>query len=297
MVEKIKACLLAGALGDSYGGRFENMDVPSKDEVWRFSDETQLTVATCEAILEHRKVDPGQIANQFVKWYRAGRLTGLGASTLKALVELSAGADWMVTGAKGDKSAGNGAAMRIAPLAFLLDPVREADRDLIRQICRITHHNEEAYLGALAITFSIRFILNDRQNFITQVIRQLPDSAVRDRLNELSREPGLSVKEMARKFGNSGYVVDAVPLAMFSAQQATQRGIAPVFREIAAAGGDTDTICSMTGQIAGTFLGMDGLPEDWMEKVRTAGFYEDYVGVFREFANFVTDQKGVITLF
>lgn len=53
-------------------------------------------------------------------------------------------------------SAGNGAAMRIAPLAFHVDPALAQDRQVIRDVCRITHHNDEAYVGALAIVGAVR---------------------------------------------------------------------------------------------------------------------------------------------
>ena len=45
--------------------------------------------------------------------------------------------------------------MRIAPLAFFLDPEDAGDRQLIRDVCRITHHNEEAYVGALAVVTAV----------------------------------------------------------------------------------------------------------------------------------------------
>src|SRR5262245_24138963 len=66
---------------------------------------------------------------------------GLGSSTLKALRDLSAGAHWALAGARGEYAAGAGAAMRIAPLAFLLDPASADDRVLIRDVARITHHS------------------------------------------------------------------------------------------------------------------------------------------------------------
>lgn len=86
------------------------------------SDDTQLTLATCESVIAAGGVRPEEVANAFISWYRAGRITGIGASTLKALRELDGGMHWALAGAKGEMSAGNGAAMRVAPLAFLLDP-------------------------------------------------------------------------------------------------------------------------------------------------------------------------------
>ena len=52
MDEKVKACLLMGALGDAYGSKYEQSDIPAGDSNWFFTDDTQLTMATCESIME-----------------------------------------------------------------------------------------------------------------------------------------------------------------------------------------------------------------------------------------------------
>jgi ADP-ribosyl-[dinitrogen reductase] hydrolase len=146
--DRILGCLLGGAIGDAVGG------VPERGEI-SLSDDTQLTLATCEA-LQVGEVSPEAIAAAFTRWFRAGAITGVGSSTLKALRDLAAGAHWALSGARGEMAAGNGAAMRIAPLAFLLDPSDPGQRMVLRDVCRITHHSDEAYLGALAVVAAIR---------------------------------------------------------------------------------------------------------------------------------------------
>ena len=101
-------------------------------------------------------MDPATIADAYVERFRSGPIAGLGASTLKALVELDAGGHWALVGRKGEMAAGNGAAMRIAPLAFCLDPATPDGRQKIRDVSRITHHNDEAYAGALAMVIAVR---------------------------------------------------------------------------------------------------------------------------------------------
>lgn len=297
MDEKVKACLLMGALGDAYGSKYEQTDIPAGDSGWFFTDDTQLTMATCESIMERGSVDPEHLAQTFRRWYRDRRLTGLGASTLKALVELVGGGHWHSVGAKGEMAAGNGAAMRIGPLAFVLDPKRDADRELIEQVCRITHHNADAYVGALAVVWAIRLVQNTDQNFIPAVIKALPDSRVRDRLEAISQNPGLRIRDIGKKFGASGYVVDSVPLALFAAQQAPALGVQAMMKEIVAAGGDTDTNCSIAGQVAGLILGTDAIPADWMTKLRATPKFEEFYDTMRRFAAYVSSQSGIQTLF
>jgi ADP-ribosyl-[dinitrogen reductase] hydrolase len=297
MDEKVKSCLLLGALGDAYGSKYEQSDIPSGDSPWFFTDDTQLTMATCESIMEKGVVDPEHLAQTFRRWYRDRRLTGLGASTLKALVELVGGGHWWTVGAKGEMSAGNGTAMRIGPLAFLLDPKKDDDRGLIENVCRITHHNGEAYVGALAVVWAIRLVQNTQQNFIPAVIKALPDSRVRERLEAIAHHPGLRIRDIGKKFGNSGYVVDSVPFALFAAQQAPTIGIQNMMKEIVASGGDTDTNCAIAGQVAGVCLGADAIPGDWMKKLKQTPHFDDFYDTMRRFGSFVSSQSGIRTLF
>lgn len=149
--DRARGCILAGAIGDAMGGPYEGQPGPlefREHRDWTISDDTQLTLATCDSIVEVGKVSPEHIADRFAQWFRHRRIAGTGSSTLKALRELEAGHHWALAGAKGEMSAGNGAAMRIAPLAFHLDPALAQERQTIRDVCRITHHNEEAYIGA-----------------------------------------------------------------------------------------------------------------------------------------------------
>lgn len=233
------------------------------------SDDTQLTLATCEAIIEHASPDPDTIARSLVSWFSRGKITGIGSSTLKALLELQAGNHWALSGARGERAAGNGAAMRIAPIAFFLDPTVDDDRQSIRDICRITHHSDEAYTGALAVLSAVRAAATGEwrgeATLLEIVVDLLPDTRVRDVLEELRTVGEMAIAEVARRYGQSGYVAESVPLALFAAQSTRQLGFKAVLTQVVEAGGDTDTIAAMTGSIAGTLLGDQGLPSDWFD--------------------------------
>src|SRR4030095_1370071 len=97
----ILGCLLGGAIGDMLGGPYEQSSGTSTSTHFvhrTISDDTQLTLATCEAIVEEQLISPAHIAKKFVSCFQRGQLTGLGASTLKALQDLSAGAHWALAG-------------------------------------------------------------------------------------------------------------------------------------------------------------------------------------------------------
>jgi ADP-ribosylglycohydrolase len=287
--DRILSCLLGGALGDALAAPFENCVVGTAFEVQSFlriTDDTQLTLATCEAIIAAGRADPAAIAARFATWHCGRHITGLGSSTLKSLTELAAGGHWALVGATGERSAGNGAAIRVAPLAFLLNPDDLADRRTLRDVCRITHHNDESYVGALAMLHVIQGIACDRpciEDLLLRLPKSLPDSRVRDRLVQIA-EDSPTVPEYLARFGATGYVVDSVPLAILAAMQATN--FLPMIQQIVACGGDVDSICAMAGQLHGARHGTASLPLELLTRINEAKVIQK---VFEDFASTVQE--------
>lgn len=116
----------------------------------------------------------------------------------------------------------------------------------------------------------------------------LPDSAVRDRINELLK-CDLPLAEIPFRFGTTGWVVDSVPLALCCAESILRDvPLTSVLAQAIELGGDTDTIASIAGQIAGTAVGFDAVHWEHFSGVRPT---EDVAGIAARFADFVTSQK------
>jgi ADP-ribosylglycohydrolase len=293
--DQILGCILGGAIGDALGFSQEGKRLPieiSDGDEWRLSDDTQLTLATCEAITSRNgSVDPAAIAERFAQWHRASRVTGMGASTFKALSELVAGGHWALVGRRGERAAGNGAAMRAAPLAFCLDPNDEEPRQTIRDICRITHHHEEAYAGALAVVVAVRAaatgLWDGSSDLLRLVVEALPDTQTRDRLVALTEiEEETPLLEIARRFGCSGYVAESVPLALCGASRIRSLDFKTVLVELIACGGDTDTNASIAGQVTGALIGRRRLPEGMIARTPDCTAVEAIASAFAESMNF-----------
>jgi ADP-ribosyl-[dinitrogen reductase] hydrolase len=296
---QFESCILGGAIGDAWGSSYENQPTQNntttfylgqkKEPVrtWAFTDDTQLTMATCETVCSGGAFNPALLADNFVKYYRERRLTGIGASTLKAIVELQAGGHWSQVGRSGEYGAGNGAAMRIAPLAFFKNITREN----IRDACRITHKNDEAYTGALAIVISLQSIITEtwtgENNLFDLLIPELPDTRVRDRLIEINAiNNQADIKSIAR-LGNDGYVVNSVPFAIYAATQVLQTGLSEMFNCIIETGGDTDTNASLAGQIAGTLIGKENFPRNLIAKLETVENYNWVRGIIENTKEYI----------
>jgi hypothetical protein len=94
--------------------------------------------------------------------------------------------------------------MRSAPFAFW----PQLDRSHPRDRCRLTHHHDEAYVGALAIVLASRAVHNGQwtgaESLLALSVPQLPDTRVRDRLLAIQAVPGPpTIAEVAR-LGNGG---------------------------------------------------------------------------------------------
>jgi len=275
LIDRLKGCLVGGAIGDCLGAPHEGagpLGAVTPPTSWAATDDTQLTLATGRAIAERGRVDPEAIAGALAAEFQQGRLTGLGASTRKALGELAAGAHWALVGRRGEMAAGNGAAARIAPVAFCLDLRSSLHRTLLRDVCRITHHSEEAYAGALAVALAVRLAIQPSTDepwpLLARVASRLPDSVTRDRLIELAALPDdATIGEAGARFGTSGYAAESVPLALFASRQIETRSLGVLLEDVIRAGGDTDTNAAIAGQIAGAHLGHAGLPPELVRQV------------------------------
>ena len=85
----------------------------------------------------------------------------------------------------------------------------------------------------------------------------------------------------------SGYVVDTVPLALRCAEGVRDRALAEVLAGAIRLGGDTDTVGSLTGQLAGAVLG--GVLENDLARVEGI---EDYRAIALRFAGFAGLKTG-----
>lgn len=74
----------------------------------------------------------------------------------------------------------------------------------------------------------------------------------------------------------SGYenVVDSVPLSISAASRVQELGLEKMFSQLIKIGGDTDTNCSIAGQIAGTLIGKQNIPTKFLSKLAQLPEYE-----------------------
>ena len=126
-----------------------------------WTDDTQLTIEVAETVLESGGyVDPERLSERLRAWLPHGR--GKGIATTSAVLAMDAGVPWWEAGPSVD-SAGNGAAMRAAPvgLAWSMAPdagplAREAVLSALP-----THAHPVGVAGAVAIAAGVALCIRN----------------------------------------------------------------------------------------------------------------------------------------
>ncbi len=290
-LERFQGCLLGLAVGDALGMPLEGMRASEirkrfgrvRDflaapwrmlEAGQWTDDTKMMLCQARSIAARGGFDLEDTARAFLAWYESGDWRGIGGATYDAMRRLQAGVPARESGMRGEMAAGNGAAMRIAPLGLLhcLDLARlRAD---VEASARITHDNPEAVAGSLAVAYAVaRAARGDLKpaSLIGDTAAFIGDSRVAERLEMAERflRQGMESEEALARLGTGGYVVETVASAFFSFLRSPD-DLEDTLSRAVGGGLDTDTTGAVAGAISGAFNGLSSIPERWRRGVEAA---------------------------
>lgn len=254
--EKLKAAIYGLAVGDALGvpvefkkrGTFSITTMTGygtySQPAGTWSDDTSMTLATCDSIRARGRVDAEDIQQRFRNWLYdgeyaiEGNVFDVGGTTARALRSGK--------GESGEHSNGNGSLMRILPLAFT-----EADNDTIAQVSAITHaHN-------LSKSICIDYIALARELIMGNDIVSA--------LSFISRTDGIT-KISEKEIRSSGYVADTFQAAVWCIS--TTNSYKDAVLRAVNLGDDTDTTAAVTGGLAGIVYGLEAIPQEWLDTLR-----------------------------
>jgi ADP-ribosyl-[dinitrogen reductase] hydrolase len=301
---KFEGCLLGLAIGDALGMPFEGWRPPwimsklghkvddfqpCKDRGLRpgqWTDDTKMALQLARSIIRRGGlVDPPDIARAYVEWFDSGDLRGIGGATAEAILKLKNGAAWNASGKTGEYAAGNGTAMRAAPVGLLNCNNIEKLKEDSRTDAVITHNNPEAVAGSRAVNFFVaggvcqHGLKEATPDLIDDCIKFIGACKVADQL-KLTKK--LLVENVAtgaalHTLGTSGYVVETVASAVFCFLK-TPGGFETTVISAVMGGGDTDTTAAVAGAISGAWNGTWGIPRKWIERVEDSAEIRSIAG-------------------
>ena len=294
--DRFLGCLLGLAIGDAFGMPVEGFPpdeirrrygwvdqyLPRTDSAGNeleaageITDDTEMTLCHVESLVSTGGlVDPENTGMRFLRLFHSESRRFMGRTTQLSLMQADETGDFQ-SGVGGEHAAGNGVAMRTAPVGLIHSVGRFNAEVFVREVMRaglITHSNPEAINGGVAMAYGVRL----------QVTGEVPPEVIPDEVCSFIDEDTVSKKirhagMLARrdldpdqhianlqKIGTSGYVAESVGAAFYCAAVAgddLRLGV-----ELATnAGGDTDTVAAMVGALIGAHAGARALPLDLVE--------------------------------
>ena len=252
-------------LGDMIGAPYEfdrggkTKDFPLFTEESRFTDDTVMTVAVAEALLEVKNGTPKETHDQLVrslrKWGRKYPGAGYGVRFSRWLRSK----DPQPYG-----SYGNGSAMRVSAAGWLYETLDLTLR-MARRTAEVTHDHPEGIKGAEATAGAVFMARtgSGKEEIRAYIVEEFG--------YDLSR----SCDEIRPGYHHVESCQETVPEAVTAFLEGTS--FEDVIRTAVSLGGDCDTLTCIAGSIAEAFYGVPAvleaacrarLPEDMLEVLR-----------------------------
>ena len=270
VLARAEAAYLGLALGDALGATVEFMtprEIVHQYGVHReiigggwlklrpgqVTDDPSMSLALGAAILVNQgRVEPLACAQAFDAWMRA-KPVDIGNTVRRNLVAFRHSGCPQAPASEHD--AGNGAAMRVLPVALATFGRPEAE---VRAACRaqahVTHHNGMSDAACEFLALAVQDFL--RGQSLQQVFR--------DRIHPLvTAHPAFAFGERPRRENPSGWVVETMQ-AVLQALVGVG-GFEHCLVDVVNRGGDADTTGGIAGMLGGALYGLPGLPRRWLK--------------------------------
>ena len=307
--DKFSGCIIGQAVGDALGfiaeghspenceayvNRVldENNEFPFKRGPYplgQYSDDTQLARELMLSIVQCKAFNPEDYAVRIANIFAENRIVGWGLATREAAERLIAGISWRESG-EPFPSAGNGSAMRAAPIGLLYyNQPNLIIKSAIDQSI-ITHSDPRCCAGSVAIAGATALVLQldnlNANKFLDQLAAwtEAIDVTVSEGLQALQDwldlPPGEAVHYVANYGYQSGYendwhgispyVISSVLWSLYAFLKIPDDYLESIRISIAV-GGDVDTTGAMTGAISGAFNGISSIPGRYVKLLNDCG--------------------------
>lgn len=248
--------MIGAIIGDIVGSRFESSPkypkLPVEDRNFelftskcRFTDDSVLTCATAEALLDTNFFIITEFEIYYKKWGRKYKNRGYGGMFKKWLAEPKMTAS---------NSYSNGAMMRCSPIAmcFRGESLWTA-LNYARDSVAYTHNSPESVRGVQSIVSAIHIAYNGKSK---EEIRAFVEENFGHMLNITVEEARLIPKTTIR-------CNVTAPQALVAFMESTDYESA--IRNAVYIGGDTDTNAAIAGAIAEAFYGFESIPKHMID--------------------------------
>lgn len=222
----------------------------------QITDDTAMSLALGYAILTDGKVEAHTVARAFDAWMRS-KPVDIGNTVRRNLIQFRKTGNPVAP--YSDHDAGNGAAMRVLPIALAtLGLTQEAVRTACRAQAHVTHHCALSDAACECLVFMVQDAMRgkDKNYLLNQHAHPLA-----------AKHPEFKFRAIKSISNPGGYIVDTVQ-AIFQSFFDTD-DFASCLIDIVNRGGDADTTGAIAGMLAGALYGLNEIPELWLNTLDT----------------------------
>jgi len=294
---KFLGALVGTAVGDAVGSGFEGRPAAEVEaieraadrrEILAYTDDTHMMIGVAESLVQKEGFDGEHMAHVFIRNYEIEPWRGYGPGPPNVFRMIRDGEAWDKAAEKlyHGGSYGNGAAMRIAPLAVFYHSNLTMLKEVAYRSSQITHSHVLGKEGAALQAYSVALAVGleyspdfDPRGFLSRLGELVQHETYREKLENIAVLLGEEDKTKAvAGLGNGVESFNSVPTAIYSFLSHANS-----FKEVVlfavSLGGDTDTIAAMAGALAGAYLGVDSVPNKWLHKLENRLYIEELATV------------------
>lgn len=296
----MRAAVYGLLIGDALGVPYEfyqNTELPPKEQIefeppmgfpkaypnipaGTWSDDGAQALCLLESLCDCGKFILEDFAQKLLLWLKEGKwaVNGLvfdvGMQTQNALTAYRSGVSAFESGNMEPEGKGNGALMRVLPLAVWHSG---SDRQLVLDAhtqCLITHgHICNQVCCALYVLVSRELcvavpFMDAYQNALIKLRKIYEHMPAHSHELETELQP-----DRAPIGSGNGYVVDTLKSAFMILGKATS--YEDSVKQAVLLGNDTDTTACVTGGLAGIIFGIDNIPKKWYNKLKEKQLLEE----------------------
>lgn len=259
-----------------------------------WSDDTSMTLATIDSIISTGTINPNDMANKFLNWFRNAEYTAtnetfdIGRTTLQSLAKYELKLyDAINCGEDNEYSNGNGSLMRILPVAYYIYYKDVTDNqeiyNIVKQVSSITHAHEVSILGCyIYVRFALE-LLNGKDkieayNNIKKLDYSMFNSATIDKYGRILKDNIQNFDE--ENISSSGYVISTLEAAMWLFLNSNDYNNT-ILRAVNL-GEDTDTVAACTGGLLGIYYGIENIKSSWKQNLKRYDYIVELCDKFDE---------------
>lgn len=309
LLDKFQGCLLGVAIGDTLGHPFEgklrsqiysyfddfNEFIQKNKSIFRtYTDDTQLTLHTAEALIKGNGFNIDYFIREYVNWLDDPPI-GPGYGCISSIRKLKYGVHWKQAASN---SGGNGTTMRISPIGLFYCKDPKGLKSSALESSLITHSHPAASAGAIVIASAIAYLIEKNpedgfsiDEFFDVIVNSISNS--QDEIWEefikilykLKSNLNMPIDSGLIKFSQAGvkspYFIEQYLGKAFVHPYTISTVICSIFiflkrmtsfkeciLELATAGGDSDTVGAIGGSLAGVYFGLQNITPDLIKLVK-----------------------------